>query len=1189
MAGRLSFSIAINLLTENFKRGTSQVKNAFRSMQAQIFTFAAALGVGGIGLSNLVTRFVEVARETSRVTTSLKNVSGSMAQYADNQKFLLDMAQKYGLEINALTGNYAKFTAAASISGMSMEEQRKIFESMSRAVTAFGMSADDSNGVFMALSQMMSKGKISSEELRLQMGERLPIALQAMAKAAGVSVAGLDKLLKQGKLMSADVLPKFADALNEMIPNVDTDNLETSVNRLKNTFTELVNSSGVQSSYKSLIDWLTGAIQTAAENIRNIVIGLLALITGAVANHAAKWWTSISALTTSLEASAVKSNAVLLQATQQRIAAEIALEKAKTQSVAAESRARMALDRALQKEQLALTQVADAEQKAADVKKVASAQTTAKLMIKATQERVASEIALETAKTELVASQNANRQAQTYNESITIRKRLEAAQSTFASAEKNLAEKTAKEIAAMEAAKAAAAESAAVKSQTSWSRFCSTTKVAVGKLVISLRTLWSTFAPMVIVSVIIALIGKFVEMRREAERVKNIFSEYKKELSSVGNTSEIAQLRVLQKLYNEATGNKKLQEQYQKRIEGIVGEQIKKEQKINDVVRERIGLLVETAKAEKYAQEIADKETLIKGIGTKTYNGYKVSEMAPDWGASRGDRKKTEAFKQKYGVINGFDELGFVFGDMKNDLNSYLEYANILKDAKKGLDGSIRLTTKKTQNNTNMDPPADPDKKKKKTPLQKEQGSYFKQYEELGAELGIGKITQAEYNKALGELNIKMYAQAKGTGDKEVLESEYFKLRKEAAEKAVTNMEHTDAMVELEKVQKDYNVKVKEVSQQHDKGLISQKELNENLLSLSVDAGKSAAGIKGIGDSADGFITAMSINAKLYASPIKIKPRDTTFDYKKTEADIASENLDKAKELADKLKEQFRSVGKELDDEMANAMAKVPSFEDALKIAQVKQDIKDLSQEISEAKWDGMKSAVSNIDGMVSAFQRLKDAFDPDSEADGWERLMALWNSFTSVVDGIMSVVKVIENITELTNKLTKAKEAEGVVDTTVTAVKVANAITGTTAETTALGTQTAAEVAANATKTATATTAMAAASTAAYAYIPFAGPVLAAGQIAAMKAMIMAAAVPFATGGIIKNGPISGDRILARVNAGEMILNGSQQANLFDAINSGKLGGGNTTGVTIGFDKVRGSDIYLSLKNYMKSTGNKL
>ena len=150
MAGKLSFNIAINLLTENFKKGTNQVKSAFKSMQMQLLTFTAALGAGGIGLSNLVSRFVDVARETNRVTTALKNVSGGMSQYADNQRFWLTWQRKYGLEINALTGSFAKFTASASVSNMSMEEQRKIFESVSRAVTAFGMSAEDSNGVFLA-------------------------------------------------------------------------------------------------------------------------------------------------------------------------------------------------------------------------------------------------------------------------------------------------------------------------------------------------------------------------------------------------------------------------------------------------------------------------------------------------------------------------------------------------------------------------------------------------------------------------------------------------------------------------------------------------------------------------------------------------------------------------------------------------------------------------------------------------------------------------------------------------------------------------------------------------------------------------------------------------------------------------------------------------------------------------------
>ena len=36
MAGKLSFSIAINLLTENFKKGTNQVKAGFKAMQMQV-------------------------------------------------------------------------------------------------------------------------------------------------------------------------------------------------------------------------------------------------------------------------------------------------------------------------------------------------------------------------------------------------------------------------------------------------------------------------------------------------------------------------------------------------------------------------------------------------------------------------------------------------------------------------------------------------------------------------------------------------------------------------------------------------------------------------------------------------------------------------------------------------------------------------------------------------------------------------------------------------------------------------------------------------------------------------------------------------------------------------------------------------------------------------------------------------
>lgn len=1186
MAGKLSFSIAINLLTEQFKRGANQVKATFKALQMQILTFAAALGAGGIGLSNLVSRFVDVARETNRVTTALKNVSGGLAKYADNQRYLLDMAKKYGLKINALTGNFAKFTAAASVSGMTMQEQKKIFESVSRAVTAFGMSADDSNGVFLALSQMMSKGKISSEELRLQMGERLPIALQAMAKAAGTSVAGLDKLLKQGKLMSKDVLPKFAEALNEMIPNIDLDNLETSINRLKNTFTEVVNSTGVQSTYKSLVDWLAKTIASAAENTVNIVIGALALITGAIANHAVKWWTSISSTTSMIEANVAKTNTLLVQATQQRIAAEVALERAKTQSVMAEANARVALDKALQKEKMASDQVAYAEQKAADAKKIVETQTTARAMLKATRERVAAEITLEATKAEVIAAQNASLQAQTYNDAIAARERLAIAQKNFASAEKTLAQKTAKEVAAAEAVKAAAAEAAAVKSQSVWGRFCNVTKVAVGKLVVQIKAMWAAFKPMIIITAITAVIGKLVAMYKEAKRVRNIFSDYKKSLLATGNTQEITRIQALAKIMNDRTKSHRAINAAQAELQKMLGVENKSQEELNRLVKDRVTLLKEAAIAEHAFNTVGEyterNAKLAADVGLNSKQMDRLTKLYAGRNTSERNRYAYQgAVKEELG-INGNLNKGITISDVSSAIEKYIQNLSVISDATQRAGEHLGKTI--------ITPTALLPDDDKKTPLQKQQESYRKQYEELGAELEIGKITQAEYNKALGELNIKMFAQAKGTGDKEVLESEYFRNLRTAAEKAIANQDKNAALVEFEKVQKDYNTKVREAQQQQAKGLASQKKLDENIISLSIEAAKSAAGIKGIGKEADVFIAVMKLNAKLLSSPIKIKPRDTTFDYKKTSSDIASENLDKAKEYAEKLKERYTRLGQEISDEIANGMANVPTLEDALKLAQVREDIKSFSKELNESLYSGVKDIASSSDRMVSAFENLRDVMN-DVDASGWERIMAVWNAMTNTIDGIMSICKTIETLTELTNKLAKAKEKEEeidkrkiVIDNLTTNTKITNDVKEVVSDTTtaeAKKNNSKGVIAANTTEAATG-------AAKSVAGIPIVGLALAAGAVAAIIGLF--ASLPkFARGGVITGGPTSGDKILARVNAGEMILNGRQQSNLFEAINSGNIGTSKSQSINIGFDKVRGSDIYLSLKNYMKSTGKKL
>lgn len=98
---------------------------------------------------------------------------------------------------------------------------------------------------------------------------------------------------------------------------------------------------------------------------------------------------------------------------------------------------------------------------------------------------------------------------------------------------------------------------------------------------------------------------------------------------------------------------------------------------------------------------------------------------------------------------------------------------------------------------------------------------------------------------------------------------------------------------------------------------------------------------------------------------------------------------------------------------------------------------------------------------------------------------------------------------------------------------------------------------------------------------IPFVGAAMAVAAVAGVIASL--AAIPkFAKGGIIGGSSFYGDRLLARVNSGEMILNKEQQKSMYKMTS-----GGNDVNITS--FKVRGSDLYLLLKNYMKQTGKKL
>jgi tape measure domain-containing protein len=189
---------------------TSVAAKALSGILGQI----GALGVG-VSVVGFLKGSVEKAMELETITRKLSNTLGPQGA-SGALGFAKDTADTLGLSFKDLANNFGSFTAAATAAGVPLQQQKDLFGAVAKAGQALGLSNDEIRGSFQALQQVASKGTVAMEELRSQLGERLPIALAATAKGLGVSQQELIKLVESGKLSSSEFFPALTKGLNEL-------------------------------------------------------------------------------------------------------------------------------------------------------------------------------------------------------------------------------------------------------------------------------------------------------------------------------------------------------------------------------------------------------------------------------------------------------------------------------------------------------------------------------------------------------------------------------------------------------------------------------------------------------------------------------------------------------------------------------------------------------------------------------------------------------------------------------------------------------------------------------------------------------------------------------------------------------------------------------------------------------------
>lgn len=205
-------------------------------------TIAGAFAVGA--LVQFGKQAVDTAAKIDSITKSLEFITGGSKQAAATMEYLKTLSNKLGLEFVSTAQAFKLFAGATTQSGMSLSQTKTIFESVAKATTTMGLTAEDANGVFLALSQVMSKGTVQAEELRGQIGERIPGAFSIAARAIGVTEQQLNKMLEQGQVLSKDFLPKFAKQLETDLgggAERAANSTQAALNRISNTWSNFKN------------------------------------------------------------------------------------------------------------------------------------------------------------------------------------------------------------------------------------------------------------------------------------------------------------------------------------------------------------------------------------------------------------------------------------------------------------------------------------------------------------------------------------------------------------------------------------------------------------------------------------------------------------------------------------------------------------------------------------------------------------------------------------------------------------------------------------------------------------------------------------------------------------------------------------------------------------------------------------
>ena len=133
-----------------------------------------AIGAQVGGVRQALGGTAEYAASLAKLRIALKGVTTSQQDYENALQFITDSTRRFAIPQEIITRQFTKLQASVQGAGGNLEDTKTAFNGIVAATRATGGSLQDIDSALTATAQVFSKGKVSAEELRQQIGERLP-------------------------------------------------------------------------------------------------------------------------------------------------------------------------------------------------------------------------------------------------------------------------------------------------------------------------------------------------------------------------------------------------------------------------------------------------------------------------------------------------------------------------------------------------------------------------------------------------------------------------------------------------------------------------------------------------------------------------------------------------------------------------------------------------------------------------------------------------------------------------------------------------------------------------------------------------------------------------------------------------------------------------------------------------------